>query len=138
MSELKTAYQVDELESNGMVPGHLVQPIIAIVEEVKAAANEVVRTSREEHTARADERLKRAYAERRIIREAGGDEKALGSNEDARKRAFIIGLADDEIYMEARTALETATNNHELATTRLENAQLDYDVALMRAGLWRA
>lgn len=43
----------------------------------------------------------RARAERRAIEAAGGDEKALGSNESARNRALTIALADDAEYQAA-------------------------------------
>lgn len=58
----------------------------------------------------------RARAERRAIDAAGGDEKAMGSNEAARSRALTIALADDDEY---RTALANV-RSLEAGVLRLE------------------
>ena len=89
-----------------------------------------------ERHARAAERLQRAYAEQRVVN-AVGDEKALGANEDARKRAFTIALAEDGQYCEYREAFDNTVDALTGVSASLASQRLAYDLALMKAGLWR-
>lgn len=58
----------------------------------------------------------RAQAEQRAIDAAGGDEKALGANEAARKRALIIALEhDDEWRMMREKVAQLTTDRDRIA-----------------------
>lgn len=111
--------------------------IIAVAEHIRDLNTQYVAAWETERDARAAERLQRAYAEQRVIRAYGGDEKALGSNEDARKRTFRIALADDPVYGDARRALEVAELELLRVSTTREQAMLDLEVARIRAGVWK-
>ena len=101
------------------------------------ARHELADATIAERNAAAHERLSRAYSEQLLVDEVGGDEKALGSNEDARKRRFRIELDKDPVYQSASQALDVAVERLIVATRDFECAKLNYDVALMRAGLYR-
>ena len=63
----------------------------------------------------------RAKAEARIVA-AAGDEKALGANEAARKRAIEIGLESDAEYQGTIAALRALEETETRLGTELENA----------------
>lgn len=66
----------------------------------------------------------RANAEQSIIVTlAGGDEKKLGANEDARRRAFTLALEQDPTYVDARTALSEAEADRRIFEVDVRCAQ---------------
>lgn len=69
-----------------------------------AAATEAVRLAEMERRLR----LAQAEAEARVIQNAGGDEKALGPNAEARARALTIAVAQDEEYRKALEGYQAA------------------------------
>lgn len=80
----------------------------------------------------------RARAEHAIIRDvADGDEKKLGANEDARRRAFTLVLELEAGYVDARTAHADALADRNLyeIDARLVQDQLTILVAALQAGL---
>lgn len=101
------------------------------------ARHELADATIAERNAVAHERLSRAYSEQLLVDEVGGDEKALGSNEDARKRRFRIELDKDPVYQVSVQALDVAVERLIVATRDFECAKTNYDVALIRAGLYR-
>lgn len=78
--------------------------------------------------------LERARAERRAI-EAAGSEKALGSNAEARKRALILALDDDEQYQVHLTLIDQARKQLLEAVQAYELAKVDAEVARARLNL---
>lgn len=60
-----------------------------------------------------------AYAEHRAIQAAGGDPKALGSNEQLRKMSLAIALDRDDAYQTALDRLRTAERDADLAEAEL-------------------
>ena len=74
-----------------------------------------------------------ALAENRAIVAAGG-EKALGSNADARKRALIIALGDDEHYQKAQALTMQALSDMRLAQAQM--AALEDTLGLLKASLY--
>lgn len=105
-------------------------------QQLNAARAEFAEATISERTRTANERVQRAYAEQRLVDKAG-DEKSLGSNEDARKRAFRIFLEVDPVYQSSVEALDAAVERLIVATLDFDTAKTNYDVALMRAGLYR-
>jgi hypothetical protein len=75
----------------------------------------------------------KASAEKRVIDAAGGDEKALGSNEAARNRAFTIALNDDVDYQATLgniRAIEAEIASHEDALEALRDKRRDEEWAI--------
>ncbi len=71
--------------------------------------------------------LVKAQAEQRIIEDAGGS-KALGSNEDERKRALLLALEADEAYTNAHSTLR-----YTQAMVDLLQAKLDEQIEVRRS-----
>lgn len=95
------------------------------------AAAEVIQAERELTYARA-------VAEQQIIiHQAGGDEKKLGTNEDARRRAFTLELEQVNEYVDARTSLGEAEADRRIFEVELKLAQdqLAILLAALEAGL---
>ena len=78
----------------------------------------------------AEEPLERARAERRAVEAAGG-EKALGSNAEARRRALILALTNDEQYQAHLDLIDRARK-------RLLESQAEYEQARVEAEVARA
>lgn len=76
----------------------------------------------------SDDRSK-AFAEQATITAAGGDEKTLGTNEAARKRALTLALESDEQYLHARRQLLDAKYQSDLIAVELQH-QLDLQSAV--------
>jgi len=81
--------------------------------------------------------LVKARAEQAIIEAAGGD-KALGSNEDARKRAMIIALADAPEAAEYRELQETVTRCERAVALKRIGLENDLDQQTARRYIIRA
>jgi len=81
--------------------------------------------------------LVKARAELAIIEAAGGD-KALGSNEDARKRAMIIALADAPEAAEYRELQETVTRCERAVALKRISLENDLDQQTARRYIIRA
>lgn len=83
-------------------------------------------------------KIAEAKAESRAIAAAGGDVKALGTNEAAQKRALIEKLADDMLYLAARSDVRDAEEELLAAEADVEayyEAQRRERTALQRAQL---
>lgn len=92
--------------------------------EVLANARKEVVTARADLRFRADTcEMERSLAERRIIEMAGGDPKALGSNEADRRRNLVIETGVDVDYCNAVESLRQAE-------TRLDEAQANLEILL--------
>ncbi len=93
---------------------------------------QLARLTVQEAAAKRSLDLARACAEVRAIEAAGG-EKALGSNQAARDRAFALALAEDEEYRGFLDAYVRAQLTRYAAEAQLEAARL-YARALIGQG----
>ncbi len=93
---------------------------------------QLARLTVQEAAAKRSLDLARARAEVRAIEKAGG-EKALGPNQAARDRAFVLALAEDEEYRGFLDAYIQAQLARHAAEAQLEAARL-YARALIGQG----
>jgi hypothetical protein len=78
-------------------------------------------------------RIEQAAAEIRAIQEAGGDEKALGSNAEARARALAVAVDKDPQYRAALDAVHEAYLR-KIAADAVAEAAKEY-LAVLKAAL---
>lgn len=93
----------------------------------------------EQQLASAQENLVvyKARAEQAIIEAAGG-EKALGSNEDARKRAMVLALADSPLAAEYRELQATVLRCERAVALKRIALECDLDQQMARRYIIRA
>lgn len=77
----------------------------------------------------------KAEAEKRAIDAAGGDEKALGANAEARSRALTLALAEDSEYQAILGGVRCAEANNDLLTAEIESRaderrKVEWDIRL--------
>lgn len=79
----------------------------------------------------------KALAELALIATVDGDEKKLGANEDARKRAYLLHLEQDTPYLTARIDLDAAELERRMTEVevKLLSDQLSILLAAMGAGV---
>lgn len=79
----------------------------------------------------------KALAELALIATVDGDEKKLGANEDARKRAYLLHLEQAPRYRDARADLDAAELERRMAEVevKLLSEQLSILLAALGAGV---
>jgi len=79
----------------------------------------------------------KALAELALIATVAGDEKQLGANEDARKRAYLLHLEQDARYRDARADLDAAELERRMTEVevKLLSDQLSILLAALGAGV---
>lgn len=79
----------------------------------------------------------KALAELALIAQHDGDEKKLGANEDARKRAYLLHLEQDGHYRDARAELDATEAERRMAeiTVKLLSEQLSILLTTLGAGV---
>lgn len=134
-------------EANEAMEGEMAirtEPLVAVAKDMMAYVH-LVREGRfelqelERQLASATENLviAKARAEQAVIEAAGG-EKALGSNEDARKRALIIALADAPQAAEYRELQGTVRRCERAVAEKRIGLENDLDQQTARRYIIRA
>lgn len=79
----------------------------------------------------------KALAELALIAQYDGDEKKLGANEDARKRAYLLHLEQDARYRDARADLDATEAERRMAeiNVKLLSEQLSILLTALGAGV---
>lgn len=79
----------------------------------------------------------KALAELALIAQYDGDEKKLGANEDARRRAYLLHLEQDARYRDARAELDATEAERRMAeiTVKLLSEQLSILLTTLGAGV---
>jgi len=106
-----------------MTLDELVSIVITHIGDLRRCRVEYMKTAVELAKAEWNLKVAQAQAEARAIQAVGGDEKALGTNAEARQRALTLAVAQDEEYRQAWEAWRLAMVGERLAAASVESAK---------------